>query len=56
MYKILIVYSQSYVNKYEVYYKIKGQPPWKNKTVLQRAGWALPRPFLYINLFFLIKK
>jgi hypothetical protein len=26
------------------------------KTVLQRAGWALPRPFLYIHLFFQNKK
>jgi hypothetical protein len=24
-------------------------------TVLQRVGWALPRPFLYIHLFFKIK-
>jgi hypothetical protein len=26
------------------------------KIVLQRAGWALPRPFLYIHLFFQNKK
>jgi hypothetical protein len=26
------------------------------KTVLQRAGWALPMPFFYINLFFQNKK
>jgi hypothetical protein len=25
-------------------------------TVLQRAGWALPRPFLYLHLFFTIKR
>jgi hypothetical protein len=24
--------------------------------VLQRSGWALPRPFLYIYLFFKIKE
>jgi hypothetical protein len=24
--------------------------------VLQRAGWVLPRPFLYLQLFFAIKK
>jgi hypothetical protein len=26
------------------------------ETVLQRAGWALPRPFLYMHLFFKNKK
>jgi hypothetical protein len=26
------------------------------KNVLQKAGWALPRPFLYLHFFFTIKK
>jgi hypothetical protein len=26
------------------------------QNVLQRAGWVLPRPFLYIHNFFKIKK
>jgi hypothetical protein len=26
------------------------------KNVVQRAGWALPKPFLYLQLFFTMKR
>jgi hypothetical protein len=57
MYKIITVYSQIEV---KIYLKNHGeiavieQDVYKN--VLQRAGWALPRPLFYWQLYFTIKK
>jgi hypothetical protein len=37
-------------------FKNRGATAIVYKTVLQRAGWAFPRPFLYIHLFLKNKK
>jgi hypothetical protein len=52
MYRILIVYPQIYV-KIHVKNRRASTVIEKEvyKTVLQRAGWALPRPFLYLQFF-----
>jgi hypothetical protein len=55
MYKILTVYSQISVKSY---IKNRGETAVITierdvyKDELQRAGWALPRPFLYTHLIF----
>jgi hypothetical protein len=48
MYKILIVYSQTQVKIYICIAVIEEDI---YRTVLQRAGWAFPRSFLYLQFF-----